>query len=505
MSYVISGGTRTTLSQISLATNPFTYTTLGITSSTIQTYNSLGYRQSDGYFYAMVSGNIIRVGSDGSAVSIGPPTDETTGLPVTTVQTNNGAIGMDGYFYLRHSNPALAGTLHRIDLSTFKIKSIPLFDPTGNNYHTLQANDFAWVGDATTGLLYAPGSSGQLHSINPRTGEVKAIGPLSTPARSYGSVYGAQNGLFGNDNNGGLYQFNLTTGEAFLLGASPASASNDGANCAAGNITLGSDLSVTKTDNATTYQSNSTVTYTIVASNAGPFGAFEAKVNDPLPAGITTASWTCAPTTAGASGPATCGAASGTGALTDALVNLPVGASATFTVTLTVPPGRSGALVNTVTISPGPTNVDPKADNDSATDTDTFVPVITPVTESGTAVAGTPSTPIANVASNDNVNGAPATLGASGNATVAQSGTWPAGITLDTATGAISTTAAVPPGVYPVTYELCDKLAPPNCKTMEDTVTVSAQPTGVPTLSTMGLWLLSFLMVLLVGARRKAV
>ena len=63
----------------------------------------------------------------------------------------------------------------------------------------------------------------------------------------------------------------------------------------------------------------------------------------------------------------------------------------------------------------------------------------------GTAVAGTASMPIANVAANDTVNGATATLGAAGNATVSQSGTWPIGIALERQTGAITTTAAVAP------------------------------------------------------------
>ncbi len=84
------------------------------------------------------------------------------------------------------------------------------------------------------------------------------------------------------------------------------------------------------------------------------------------------------------------------------------------------------------------------------------------------------STPIANVAAGGTVNGSPATLGAGGNATVAQSGTWPPGITLNTTTGAVTTTAAVPPGSYSITYQLCDRSTPPNCATATDTVTVSA-------------------------------
>jgi hypothetical protein len=108
------------------------------------------------------------------------------------------------------------------------------------------------------------------------------------------------------------------------------------------------------------------------------------------------------------------------------------------------------------------------------TDTVTVSGNIAPVADSGTALAGTASTPIANVASNDKVNGQPATLGASGNATVAQSGTWPSGITLDPATGKVNYDGTTTPGTYSVVYQLCDKSTPPNCAPMTDTVTISA-------------------------------
>jgi len=94
------------------------------------------------------------------------------------------------------------------------------------------------------------------------------------------------------------------------------------------------------------------------------------------------------------------------------------------------------------------------------------------VTDSGTAVAGTPSTPIADVAANDSVNGVPAKLGVTGNATVSAAGTWPSGISLSTAAGAVTTTAAVRPGTYVVTYQLCDRNTPVNCASIADTIKV---------------------------------
>jgi uncharacterized repeat protein (TIGR01451 family) len=108
----------------------------------------------------------------------------------------------------------------------------------------------------------------------------------------------------------------------------------------------------------------------------------------------------------------------------------------------------------------------------------TVTPSIIPVTESGTVSSATGGTALTNIAGNDQVNGFPATLGGTGNATVAVVGTWPAGITLDPTTGAVSVAIGTVPGVYSITYKLCDKLTPQNCADMVDQVTVT--PSIVP-------------------------
>lgn len=105
---------------------------------------------------------------------------------------------------------------------------------------------------------------------------------------------------------------------------------------------------------------------------------------------------------------------------------------------------------------------------------------INPVPDIGNAVAGIVATPIADVAANDTVNGAPATLGAFGNATVAQIGTWPNGIALDPSSGAVTTTAAVPPATYTFQYQLCDLNSPPDCASTTDVVTVTASIVALP-------------------------
>ncbi|MFP3508022.1 DUF6923 family protein, partial [Burkholderia sp. SIMBA_062] len=76
--------------------------------------------------------------------------------------------------------------------------------------------DFAY--NITTGLLYGVNATnGQLVSINPSTGSVTGIGATSGAA-NYGAMYSSSTGeLFGVNNAGGFYQFNLTTGQRVLI------------------------------------------------------------------------------------------------------------------------------------------------------------------------------------------------------------------------------------------------------------------------------------------------
>ncbi|WP_461138206.1 beta strand repeat-containing protein [Spirosoma pomorum] len=115
------------------------------------------------------------------------------------------------------------------------------------------------------------------------------------------------------------------------------------------------------------------------------------------------------------------------------------------------------------------------------TKTSPFVVLIVPCAnpDAGLTIsAGTSGTVVANIAANDFVNGQPATLGTNGNATVAQIGTYPTGVTLNTTTGSLSVAAGTTPGSYTVTYQLCDKLSPVNCTTALATFTVSPTLSG---------------------------
>jgi uncharacterized repeat protein (TIGR01451 family) len=178
---------------------------------------------------------------------------------------------------------------------------------------------------------------------------------------------------------------------------------------------LAADLAITKTDGATTEVPGTPVTYTIVASNAGPDAVTGATVADTFPAVLSGCTWTCV----GAGG-GTCTAA-GSGNLNDTAVNLPAGGSATYTATCNIASSATGTLANTATVTSAVT--DPTPGNNSATDTDTLGPqadLAITKTDGVTVVTPGGSTTYTIVASNAGPSNAPGS-------TVAD--TFPAGCT----------------------------------------------------------------------------
>ena len=104
------------------------------------------------------------------------------------------------------------------------------------------------------------------------------------------------------------------------------------------------DLAITKTHSPTSAVAfGATVTYTITVHNNGPDGVAGAAVTDGFPASLSAVTWTCS-ATAGSS----CPAASGTGNITGALVNVANGGNVTFTATTTAAPVTKALLAITV-------------------------------------------------------------------------------------------------------------------------------------------------------------
>ncbi|HET9315911.1 MAG TPA: matrixin family metalloprotease, partial [Vicinamibacteria bacterium] len=239
------------------------------------------------------------------------------------------------------------------------------------------------------------------------------------------------------------------------------------------------DLAITKTDGQASEVPGTPVTYTIVATNAGPSTATGASVADTFPAAITGVAWTCA-----ASAGSACSAPSGAGNIATAVTLLPAG-TATFTATGTISASATGTLANTATIAAPGGFTDPNAANNSATDTDTLTPTadlgVTKTDGQPSAVPGTAVTYTITVS-----NAGPSV---SGTATVAD--TFPAALTGATwtcsgsggascpASGAGSIAAAVtlpPAGV--VTFTATATIDPTATGTLANTAS-AAVPGGV--------------------------
>jgi uncharacterized repeat protein (TIGR01451 family) len=127
------------------------------------------------------------------------------------------------------------------------------------------------------------------------------------------------------------------------------------------------DISITKTDDASTAVPGTPVTYTIVATNAGPSNAPSVTVADTFPATCTGATWTCT-----SAGGGTC-AATGASDINDR-ASLPVGGSATYTATCSISPSATGTLANLATATVGGGVTDPNPTNNGAMDTDILTP-----------------------------------------------------------------------------------------------------------------------------------
>ncbi|MFD1584873.1 DUF6923 family protein [Microbulbifer halophilus] len=346
----------TDLIEIDHSTNPFVFNTLGTATLT---HNALSFRPANDTLYAIESGTntLLQVNIDGTTTSLGP----VAGLPDPPAGNAYfaGAFAADGFMYVGGSLDD-TNTVYRIDVDAPSATAVPLSE-------SVNLIDLGWH----DGLFYFVDNADDVFkSLDPTTGTITTIG--TSAFGTTGAMFSATNGVFGSRNDGsGFYQFDIDTGEPTLISSSPGSSLNDGANCLTSAIEFETDIAVTKTDNSLIYTPGTDVTYDIVASNNGPFGIQNGMVDDPLPAGITTASWTCTGSAGGV-----CGTAGGTGAINDN-PDLPPGGSVTYSFTITVPPDYTGDLVNTVTASLPDGFTDPTPENNTATDTDQRVPSVT--------------------------------------------------------------------------------------------------------------------------------
>ncbi len=123
------------------------------------------------------------------------------------------------------------------------------------------------------------------------------------------------------------------------------------------------DLSITKTDGALTSIPGGSITYTIIASNAGPSNAPGAGFGDLFTPPFENCTWTCVGQLGGV-----CSVPAGAGGNANQSVDLPVGGQVVVTATCDIASSATLSFFNTATITSPPGFNDPVGVNNSATD-----------------------------------------------------------------------------------------------------------------------------------------
>ncbi|WP_415843498.1 DUF6923 family protein [Zobellia nedashkovskayae] len=348
--------TATTFYDIESSTNPFTISPVGDNSHGIQ-YNAMGYNPIDDFIYGIEenSNTLIKIAADGVTIRLGAITGLPSGL------YSSGEIDDNGNYYVQLDGPS--SIVYQIDILTQTATAI-------NLDQTIVANDFAY--SITDNLIYSVqqtgANAGALITLDVATGSVRTIGSTNS-LTLFGAMYASSTGeIYGNLNTGGFYQFDVLTGERTLISSSSAATHNDGAHCVTAAIIFEANLSVTKTNGTTTYVPGTDTTYTIVASNNGPFGVIGASVTD-TPTGIPAANVSYS--AVASSGSTTTVSGTQSGVIND-IVSLPVGGTVTYTVTVSIPTTFTGDLTNTVSIQNPVNSTDPDTTDNSATDIDTL-------------------------------------------------------------------------------------------------------------------------------------
>ncbi len=377
----------TDLLEVVTTTNPFTYPLIG--TATID-YNAMAYRPADGKLYAFQgeTNNLVTVDmTDGSTTLVGP----VPGMPANPASKDiyfAGAFAPDGLMYVGTTyGTGSAPILYAVDVDTQTVDHTITLPPN------VRPIDLAWY----QGQLYFVNNESpiELMSVDPYSGALTTYPMGNTGGVRFGMMVSASNGIFGIANDGsGFYQFDPVTGAMTQLSSAGAPGdNNDAAHCHAAPMVFATDLGITKDDGQTNYVPGTTVTYTITATNHGPFGVQGATFTDTLPAGITSARVTNCTSTGG-------GVCNIAGPFPVAITppafmgnpDLPSGATVTWTIEVDVPATYIGNLANTATIDLPDGFIEPTPDghDNTAIDTDTPTGSVS-VVKDGPATATTNS------------------------------------------------------------------------------------------------------------------
>jgi uncharacterized repeat protein (TIGR01451 family) len=126
------------------------------------------------------------------------------------------------------------------------------------------------------------------------------------------------------------------------------------------------NLSITKTDNATTVYRGGPITYTIVVTNNSAYPV-TGTITDNVPTSVTGVTWDCV-----ASAGSTCNTGSGSGNNISTSATLAVNGTATYTVNGIVSATATGSISNQASVLPPSWLVDSNLTNNTATDNSTI-------------------------------------------------------------------------------------------------------------------------------------
>ena len=175
--------------------------------------------------------------------------------------------------------------------------------------------------------------------------------------------------LYVSNSSNNLWRANATTGIATNVGAT-----GNGLTDLSRSFPV--DISFSKTVTPTTALQGQTVFYTLTASNPGPGVVANISIQDTFPAGVASASWSCAVQTPGASTLVTtsCGTTpTGTGNINNT-VSLSLNATVRYNVTATLSNTFSGTLTNLGRATITSVATDPDPSNNTQTATATITP-----------------------------------------------------------------------------------------------------------------------------------
>ncbi|XZZ42358.1 DUF6923 family protein [Microbulbifer sp. TRSA001] len=276
----------TELIRFDTSSDPFDFTVLGRAANEV--YNGTAFNPSDNYLYAIRRGTnvLLRVGRDGSVEELGAiqnlPVPDPNNFPEGYV---SGEIDPDGNYYVRRNG--LRNILYRINISNRRAFSI-------TTSLTFLAADLAWHNDR----LYAVGSQSttgnrdRLFVINPATGGMRQIGsgtPGANFTESFGALFGATNGVFGVNNDGGFYQFDTGSGVSTLISGIRGTDTNDGAKCVTEPFLIDSAISVNKSASpasGTSVSVGDTLAYTLTVDVDNATTSGDVVLTDTLDDGL---------------------------------------------------------------------------------------------------------------------------------------------------------------------------------------------------------------------------